>query len=159
MFNIPISQLCPAGLHISLGTYLKCFNILEDEAQCLDLKIAEKNGESLGSCFTNIRTQIKTIYSSIEDKEQKIDLVRDAAANAIPLHSENEQQIKLVYEPRLKFLGDQISEELGEIEHLKKFFFFFFMHFFSGTKHPREDNPNLYYWAEITGLHTQTFNI
>ena len=39
------------------------------------------------------------------------------------------------------------------------FFFFFFMHFFSGTKHPREDNPNLYYWAEMTGLHTQTFNI
>ena len=38
-------------------------------------------------------------------------------------------------------------------------FFFFFMHFFSGTKHPREDNPNLYYWAEMTGLHTQTFNI
>ena len=31
--------------------------------------------------------------------------------------------------------------------------------FFSGTKHPREDNPNLYYWAEMTGLHTQTFNI
>ena len=30
------------------------------------------------------------------------------------------------------------------------------MHFFSGTKHPREDNPNLYYWAEMTGLHTQT---
>ena len=22
------------------------------------------------------------------------------------------------------------------------------------TKHPREDNPNLYYWAEMTGLHT-----
>ena len=39
------------------------------------------------------------------------------------------------------------------------FYYFFFMHFFSGTKHPREDNPNLYYWAEITGLHTQTFNI
>ena len=36
---------------------------------------------------------------------------------------------------------------------------FFCMHFFSGTKHPREDNPNLYCWAEITGLHTQTFNI
>ena len=38
-------------------------------------------------------------------------------------------------------------------------YFFFFMHFFSGTKHPREDNPNLYYWAEMTGLHTQTCNI
>ena len=39
------------------------------------------------------------------------------------------------------------------------FSFFFFMHFFSGTKLPREDNPNLYYWAEMTRLHTQTFNI
>ena len=29
-----------------------------------------------------------------------------------------------------------------------------FMHFFSGTKHPKEDNPNLYYWVEMTGLHT-----
>ena len=38
-------------------------------------------------------------------------------------------------------------------------YIFFFMHFFSGTKHPRENNPNLYYWAEMTGLHTQTFNI
>ena len=35
----------------------------------------------------------------------------------------------------------------------------FFMHLFSGTKHPREDNPNLYYWAEMTRQHTQTFNI
>ena len=40
--------------------------------------------------------------------------------------------------------------KLGE----NKEFFFFFMHLFSGTKHPREDNPNLYYWAEMTGLHT-----
>ena len=39
------------------------------------------------------------------------------------------------------------------------FFAFFLCIFFSGTKHPKEDNPNLYYWAEITGLHTQTFNI
>ena len=43
--------------------------------------------------------------------------------------------------------------------YFNRFFFFFFMHFFSGTKHPREDNPNLYYWAEMTGLHTQTCNI
>ena len=36
----------------------------------------------------------------------------------------------------------------------------FFVHFFiSGTEHSREDNPDLYYWGEITGQHTQTFNI
>ena len=36
---------------------------------------------------------------------------------------------------------------------------FFYIRFFSGTEHPRENKPDLYYWAEITGQHTQTFNI
>ena len=35
--------------------------------------------------------------------------------------------------------------------------FFFFIHFLiSGTEHPREDNPDLYYWAEITDGTTHT---
>ena len=29
----------------------------------------------------------------------------------------------------------------------------------SGAEHPKEDNPDLYYLGEITGEHTQTFNI
>ena len=50
---------------------------------------------------------------------------------------------------------EEITFEYGD-RHLRasKMFFFFLCIFFSGTKHPREDNPNLYYWAEITGLHT-----
>ena len=52
-----------------------------------------------------------------------------------------------------------IGDELQTLFHPIVFFLFFFMHYFSGTKHPREDNPNLYYWTEMTGLHTQTFNI
>ena len=52
------------------------------------------------------------------------------------------------------------EEKRGKIVKTKNpVILFYFMHFFSGTKHPREDNPNLYYWAEMTGLHTQTFNI
>ena len=31
--------------------------------------------------------------------------------------------------------------------------------FISGTKHTREDNPDLYCWVGMTGLHAQTFNI
>ena len=27
------------------------------------------------------------------------------------------------------------------------------------AEHPREDNPDLYYWDEITVQHTQTFDI
>lgn len=120
MFNIPLLQLCPPGLHISLGTYLNFFNLLEDEAHQLDLKIAEKKGELINSVFSNIRTQIKNLCVSIEDKEQKIGLVRDAVANAILLHPENEQEIKDVYQPRLKFLADQINIKNDEIENLKK---------------------------------------
>ena len=50
----------------------------------------------------------------------------------------------------------RLSSLKSELESAFNLFFFFFfcMHFFSGTKHPREDNPNLYCWAEITGLHT-----
>ena len=36
-------------------------------------------------------------------------------------------------------------------------FFIYFL--FSGTEHPREDKPDLYYWAEIAEQHTQTCNI
>ena len=84
------------------------------------MKIAEKKGDLVSSVFTNIRARIKNLYVSIEDKEQKIGLVRDAAANAILLHPENELEIKDVYEPRLKFLADQINEKVDEIENLKK---------------------------------------
>ena len=60
------------------------------------------------------------------------------------------------------FCYGMIEDEIHFLINCKQYdtlFFFFFKHFFSGTKHPREDNPNLYDWAEITGLHTQTFNI
>ena len=56
-------------------------------------------------------------------------------------------------------LGQSALEKFCGMMNMPQPVFFFFMHFFSGTKHPREDNPNLYYWAEMTGLHTQTFNI
>ena len=38
-------------------------------------------------------------------------------------------------------------------------FFFLIDFFITGTLHPREDNQDLYSWAEITGQHTQTFNL
>ena len=63
---------------------------------------------------------------------------------------------------RLRLQGEADSEIPSfqnlhsEIPHKVQFFLCFF---FSGTEHPREDKPNLYYWAEITRQHTQTFNI
>ena len=38
-------------------------------------------------------------------------------------------------------------------------FFFFITFSLSGAEHPREDNPDLSYWAEVKRQHTQTFNM
>ena len=46
------------------------------------------------------------------------------------------------------FLADIVRNEnnsWNDSEDPASFFLSFFMHFFPGTKHPREDNPNLYY--------------
>ena len=84
------------------------------------------------------------------------------------------KHIGLNLDPKLSFVTlmkkiNKAKKIIGILKYLL-FYFLFFIYiyiyfviylciFFSGTKHPREDNPNLYYWAEITGLHTQTFNI
>ena len=119
LFDIPLEQIVPPGLHISLGTYLKYFNLLEEETHRLDLLLAEKSGETVFTVFTNIRSQIRNLLVSIEDKEQKIILVRDAAAHAILLNPDNEQQIKDIYEPRLQHLTNQIAAKQEEVETLK----------------------------------------
>ena len=40
-----------------------------------------------------------------------------------------------------------------------RYLLFYYTFFAPGTEHPREDNRDLYYWAEITGQHTQTFSL
>ena len=98
---------------------MKFFNLLEEAAHNIDLAFAEKNGETISNVFTNIRARIKVLHLSIEDKEQKIELVKDAAANAILAQPENEKVIRDIYEPRLKHLNEQIVTKLKEVETLK----------------------------------------
>jgi hypothetical protein len=38
-FNIPLSQVCPPGLHITLGIFQRLFNLLEEECHMLDLQV------------------------------------------------------------------------------------------------------------------------
>ena len=47
-----------------------------------------------------------------------------------------------------------VNEDLTEGRRV-----FFFISFFAGTEHPRKDNPDLHYWAEIIRQHTKTFDI
>ena len=47
----------------------------------------------------------------------------------------------------------------SSVEETSWLIFFIYFFFFSGAEHPREDKPDPYYWAEITGQHTQTLDI
>ncbi|KAJ8040364.1 hypothetical protein HOLleu_14629 [Holothuria leucospilota] len=41
LFNIPIDQVCPPGVHLSLGLYLKHFASFENQCHLLDVKMAK----------------------------------------------------------------------------------------------------------------------
>ena len=106
--------------------------------QILNMVIHEVNKEG---CISHVQNRLGTALHSYKNKRQGAVLSNGTGGKGR--------------------LTDQIDCMQTAYGYFFLFFIiFFFMHFFfSGTKHPREDNPNLYYWAEITGLHTQTFNI
>ncbi|KAL5470750.1 hypothetical protein EMCRGX_G028763 [Ephydatia muelleri] len=52
IFNIPISQVCPPGLHITLGIFTKIYGLLEDECHTLDLELALHSREDAHSSFS-----------------------------------------------------------------------------------------------------------
>ena len=47
----------------------------------------------------------------------------------------------------------------NECKFFEGFFYEDFSLYISGTEHPAEDNPDLYYLGDLTGQRTQTFNI
>lgn len=54
------SQVCPPGLHISLGIFFRLFTLLEDECHELDVRHSSQlHGSTAGSSFTAFVTAMK----------------------------------------------------------------------------------------------------
>ena len=54
------SQVCPPGLHISLGIFFRLFTLLEDECHELDVcHSSQFQGSTAGSSFTAFVTAMK----------------------------------------------------------------------------------------------------
>eukprot|EP00731_Ephydatia_muelleri_P004814 Em0002g990a len=51
IFNIPLEQVCPPGLHITLGIFTKIFTLLEELCHQLDLELAFHNSDDGQSSF------------------------------------------------------------------------------------------------------------
>ncbi|XP_057291582.1 uncharacterized protein LOC130614187 [Hydractinia symbiolongicarpus] len=113
MFNIPIDQVALPVLHISLGTFLKFFNMLEEKYRIIDLKISKK----IAGVFTSkndieeynmLHQKAKDLEHCIVDCTEKIELVNDASARSVIDNPDNEEFIKKTYEPRLEYLQTKL---------------------------------------------------
>ncbi|XP_072176962.1 uncharacterized protein [Diadema setosum] len=77
-FRIPIDQVCPPGLHISLGLFLKHFNSMSGKCHELDVKIMERLTVSETE-LSNAKTAYKqamrkfSLQSKAKELEEEID--------------------------------------------------------------------------------------
>lgn len=107
------------ALHISLGTYLKFFNMLETACELIDIKISlhtaannEESGKAeIDSALAKFES-ICHIEKSIRDYEEKIQLVHEATTLAIIQSPDNEIHIRSVYNLRIEHLQKKLSEKV-----------------------------------------------
>ena len=103
------------ALHISLGTYLKIFNMLEDDCHTLDCKIAVEQPETENSNFGQYaerRKEIEKLEKSVNDLQHTLDLINNAISTAIMGSPENEAKIKDVYEARFEHFIKKRNEKV-----------------------------------------------
>eukprot|EP00731_Ephydatia_muelleri_P032533 Em0024g77a len=70
IFNIPIEQVCPPGLHITLGIFTKLYGLLEDECHALDLELALLSYEEAHSSFDTYSQELQMLRSLQSELKQ-----------------------------------------------------------------------------------------
>lgn len=106
------------GLHISLGSYLKFFNMLKSQSRIIDFKIMALTRYDNKLSEKKIQTAI-TSYQEIIDMEQgiqkceeTIELIQEAAASTISKTPEKEDDILSVFQPRVDYFVNKIKEKV-----------------------------------------------
>ena len=110
------------ALHISLGTYLKLFNMMEKDCLMLDIKLAgqkalKNNTMTAEEYEKHVEAYKKVIElkSSIEELEETINLVTEAVALNVMKQPENEDFIHATYQPRLDFLNKRLQKKVKNL--------------------------------------------
>lgn len=101
------------ALHISLGVYLKFFNLLEKHCQILDLKIAANenmsSGEEVEEKLINAYNSINDFDEKIEEYEATIELIQEAMAIELSKENSTEDEIIAIYQPRIDHFVEKIK--------------------------------------------------
>nr|XP_047129350.1 uncharacterized protein LOC124809337 [Hydra vulgaris] len=122
LFDIPIEQIAIPALHITLGIFLKFFNLLEKESHLLDIKLAgvlaihdKRIDLSEYDDYVEKQVEIFQLKYSIEDINNKILLIQDACVIEVIHNPENSENIKVMYKDRIALLESKRTEKEGRI--------------------------------------------
>ena len=112
-------QVALPSLHISLGTYLKFFNLLEDHCDILDMKILAELELKNKTCqnidiAANIKKlrEIKELEFQAQDLHEKICLVQEAIKMQMLKGEKTETEIRAVFEPRIEFFQTLLNTKV-----------------------------------------------
>ncbi|XP_071500072.1 uncharacterized protein [Diadema antillarum] len=119
LLPIPIEQVCPPGLHISLGLFLKHFNSLEKACHQLDLKaiayLAPKGNpdtSNLSQSMVSMLEQHRLKASLAEKEEERRDLMEQLSCFVLLFPDEAASQ-------PVQLLQESVKEKDLEINDVK----------------------------------------
>lgn len=111
-------------LHISLGTYLKFFRLLEQQCHILDFKLAgtsailnKKISEEEYNKIENRRIELINLEKQIEDTEETIHLISNAVEIEILKSETPYEEIVNIYEPRIQFFNKKLDSKVIQISN------------------------------------------
>lgn len=98
------------ALHISLGVYLKFFNLLEYHCRLLDFKIIAQSSTDqeilqVFNCIVELERQVRRF-------EELIELAEEGMAIELAKKDSNEAFITAAYKPRIDLFHGKIVEKV-----------------------------------------------
>jgi len=104
------------ALHISLGTSLKIFNLLEMHCKLLDLKLYynDEKRDTTQDINETIQAyqQITTFEESIDSHQSTIEMIEEAMSFEISKDPENEDNIIDIFKPRIDHFINKIKSKV-----------------------------------------------
>eukprot|EP00731_Ephydatia_muelleri_P004935 Em0002g1111a len=86
IFDIPVSQVCPPGYHITLGIFTKMFNLLEAVCCNLDLELALHATDVDSSSFSKYSLELQKLpllQAELEEAQQALENFQQMATYVV----------------------------------------------------------------------------
>lgn len=115
-------QVAIPSLHISLGSYLKFFKIMEFKCHLLDVKMAGELGlqnktinRAEFDAFVESQSRIKLLEQQLADCEETIEQMTLAYHSYLLKNPEKTEEINKIFEPRFKHYTERLKEKVKHI--------------------------------------------